>query len=892
MKKLSIVLCLIISGLVGISQDVRPYDLDQSIAKKNLIDKREVLKGKKLEGGTVFSVKNQQMINNKLTSSFTVIIDAPGDYYLTSYVLGINNVPMDNNEVIKKDAIPLQKVGVYVDNLFLGNLDIAINGWQSSNIKGNKKVFLSEGEHTIIFEADLPYYPEIDAVKLSLDANDAKFDMSVYNKYIDELKFNGEKNKDRKEKLPQQDFTHQQPVLKSASNSTSDWQVTPYQLSNPLGNYQHTMNVPVVYTYYKKIYLNSGQHVTYTAGPKIPLSLYSIDPVMYLFCEDNFQVAWANDDYSGLQPRIDVTIPQSGNYYLVLRAYSNSYASSQQGSQGVVDVFQNGSLLQENAPVSGFMTSVGTSNTGILNYFTGYSTGTPKLWLAPNGNTQPIQFQGSTYWYSPPMDYNWFDDARFRIVKNTSNYMDMYLLISSEGAWWVYWGNCDLYGSCMQATSQVLGYFPNLKANDAIQSAPSTNIYNCAAWAGGLTNGWFWGCLHPDQGTINCSDLIYGSAYVWSTWDNYFGNNPSRYAGAVTYTKDQANSSNGDVAVWSTDGTIAEVTHFSVRREGNSNPHGYDWESKPGTLERVFHPRDAMSSTDYGSIFAYYRDASKSPDLGLKSASIKKSKVFTFDESVANGLTVIQNILLSDNEKKIIENLKSKKSILTIDDLYNNWIAKCKSPEFQINSNPLLFFENLECRKLEEFWKDNIDLSLAYFSDKVFKLDESSFECQITSMLFCRLANKKYGQLMEDVKKEWGKSNYDEKGAYIAPLATSNTKNYIKRILEDKSGLKSATLSDSGKNQRVILDNHEFFMVYPNPIQDESKIFFMLNSSAIVSLSLCNSNGSLVRSYLSNKTLNGGRFEFKINADGLTSGIYLCNLLVDKTSLTRKVLVK
>jgi hypothetical protein len=448
------------------------------------------LKGKKHEGGIVFSFKDQQKTNDKLTSNFTVFVDASGDYYLTSYVLGINDIPMDNSEEkIKKDAFPLQKVGVYVDNLFYGDLDITINGWQSSNIKGNKRIVLAEGEHSISFRTDPPYYPEVDAVKLSLDANDAKFDMSVYNKYIDELKLNGERNKDRKEKLKKQDFTHKQPALKSASNSTSDWQVRPYILLDLLGNYKHTMNVPVVYTYYKKIYLNSGQHVTYTAGPKIPLSLYSIDPVMYLFCDDNFQIAWANDDYYGFQPRIDVTIPQSGNYYLVLRAYSNSYASSHQGSQGVVDVYQNGSLLQENAPVSGFMTSVGTSNTGVLNYFTAYSTGTPKLWLAPNGYTLPIQFHGSTYWYVPPMDYYWFDDVRFRIVKNTSSNMDMYLLVASEGAWSVYWGNCDVYGSCMQASAQVLGEFSNLKANDAMQTAEYNVSYNYAAWAGGLTNG-------------------------------------------------------------------------------------------------------------------------------------------------------------------------------------------------------------------------------------------------------------------------------------------------------------------------------------------------------------------------------------------------------------------
>ncbi|MCY7353206.1 MAG: hypothetical protein LH606_21530 [Cytophagaceae bacterium] len=50
----------------------------------------------------------------------------------------------------------------------------------------------------------------------------------------------------------------------SASNQTSNWTVTPYSLgrhsaNNPEGSYRHLMTVPVVYTYYKKLYLNSGQ---------------------------------------------------------------------------------------------------------------------------------------------------------------------------------------------------------------------------------------------------------------------------------------------------------------------------------------------------------------------------------------------------------------------------------------------------------------------------------------------------------------------------------------------------------------------------------------------------------------------------------------------------------
>ena len=388
----------------------------------------------------------------------------------------------------QKKLYPLQQISVYIDGQYLGELDIKKNGWQPAKVKGSKQLPLSTGKHEIAFESNAPFYPEIDVVKLAAEENKASFDMTKYQNYVAELKQNMEKNKGRKDKIRVDETAPGGSTngrQSSASNSSSDWEVSPYTLSNPSGNYKHKMTVPIVYTYYKKLSLTSGQTVKFNTSPVAGDDYYSVDPVMYLFCDQDINVAWSNDDDIGRHPKIQVTIPRTGDYYLVLRAYSNYHATTSQGSQGVVNVYQNGFLLQSDAPVSGYMVDVGTSNTGLLNYFTGYSTGTPKLWLAPDGRLAPIKFHGSTYWYVSPMDYNWFDDARFRIVKNTSSYQSMNLLVSSQGAWWVYWGNCDVYGSAKQASSQAANFFPNLKINDAIQSAPSTNTYNCAAWAGG-----------------------------------------------------------------------------------------------------------------------------------------------------------------------------------------------------------------------------------------------------------------------------------------------------------------------------------------------------------------------------------------------------------------------
>ncbi|NJK98811.1 MAG: hypothetical protein HC905_31335 [Bacteroidales bacterium] len=125
-------------------------------------------------------------------------------------------------------------------------------------------------------------------------------------------------------------------------------------------------------------------------------------------------------------------------------------------------------------------------------------------------------------------------------------------------------------------------------------------------------------------------------------------NNPyPRYTGATNYTSIGADETNGVVALWSNNGDISGAQHLSVRKPGNNHPHGYDWESKPGGLMRTFHPRDALSGGIYGAIIRYFRLAT--PTMAGKINSPQGR--FTFEESVKNGLTVIQKVKLNEFEK-------------------------------------------------------------------------------------------------------------------------------------------------------------------------------------------------------------------------------------------------
>ena len=144
----------------------------------------------------------------------------------------------------------------------------------------------------------------------------------------------------------------------------------------------------------------------------------------------------------------------------------------------------------------------------------------------------------------------------------------------------------------------------------------------------------------------------YGSPYVWETWDNYFANQPPRYANAVSYRRTYTGPA--VIAVWSKDGTISGVSYFSVRGDANGQAHGYAWETKITNKGRIFHPLNALNGTEVGQVIGYYNKIS---DLDLQQVGTKSSKPveMTFEESVRKGYTVIEDIRLDEEQEQLIQ---------------------------------------------------------------------------------------------------------------------------------------------------------------------------------------------------------------------------------------------
>ena len=77
---------------------------------------------------------------------------------------------------------------------------------------------------------------------------------------------------------------------------------------------------------------------------------------------------------------------------------------------------------------------------------------------------------------------------------------------------------------------------------------------------------------------------------------------------------------------------------------------------------------------------------------------------------------------------------------------------------------------------------------------------------------------------------------------------------------------------------------------YPNPFNPCTKIWYILNKSSNINLSVFNSKGELVRTLVDGNK-NKGSHSVNFDASNLNSGLYFYKLTTDETSVTRKMLL-
>ena len=767
--------------------------------------------------------------------------------------------------VVNASATQKENLKVIIDDRKLADEIIVSkkDAWAMSSMKNSKDgkestTFLTKGKHQIKMTFGNIEIPNTDEISIYRNGTTAKLSINKYSEYIDNLKVN---------KLPS-DYLSWKKKNKGA-------RIAP----NPKANYEHELDIAITYSYYEVVALTQGEQITFETRNA------NTDPVMYLFDSSTGQTvnsnrSWVNDDFNGLNSYISITAPTSGAYILMVRAFGNYSASNNFGS-GTCDIWKNGIAYKSSVPVAG-RSFTGSSKPGQnVNFFTSKnSINSDTRILVSQGLLGKIDYENDDYDRSLS-NFSWALNSRVKALWPTSNTIAtpctqvIAYSISSTGT-------CDIYQNALNST--ITSSFPNLRPDDAIQSAPATGGYgtvggyNCGSWAGGITDFWFW----PDD---SFSQWVPANRNYLTAFDNFYGNNPRRYSGAYNFTRSGANATNASVALWANPNFITpeqfnptKYTHASVTKPGNDNPHGYDWESKPGRNIRTFHPRDALndlSSGGYGNIVAYYTYT------GTNAARINAdSKGLSMEESIERGFSVIDKVEFEMEEKNKL-NKSNQKIESKIVDEFNRMLSELENTPVssdleKFSSYRIIYGGSKPYKTLSEWClkqgKNIHPLLISKYSvDKPWML-----------LLADDVLVSQYPDVLESVKKENLKNPNDERGAYIVRTSEMNCMRFLKKLIT---------------NIETPISTNSLEQNYPNAMDLQTTINFEVENNSKVSINVYDEKGNLVKTLIDNENQDAGKHTVTWdgkNNDGLKmpNGIYIYRLVTPNFSDSKRILIK
>jgi hypothetical protein len=738
-------------------------------------------------GDVVLTEKRTEIWKGKLATTFAIEVKSTSNYFIQI----ISPFQKSSKTIVNLDGVPVAEI--------VANED----GWQATKIiTANKNgITLTAGKHEIRFISTTNQFPPIDQISITKNGIDEKFDNDL------------QRLKQNITTLSTKQLETKKAIIPSQANSST---TTEKVLANPLGAYGHNIDEAFTFTTFQYYYFTAGTTVTFqTVGS-------TTDPVLHLFNSADLNQSWVNDDYNGIESKITITIPTTGSYFLVARSFY--------GTTGTTNIIKDGIIVTSTTPIGGklYFNDINASS-GDKNYFTckltGYSPDT-RLFTIP---TTSGAFNAYNDDCNTGGDFVWGLSSRIKKNYTTTNNYSFICSYSTAST-----GSCDLYMSA--DNSNVYNSFVNLKAIDAIQAAPViTDYYNCISWSGGITTAWSW--------PIGVFDIYYIAGNPLGSFDNFYKNTPvKRYSGAWNYTRTGATVSNSVVDLWAYNGSF---THGSVRKPGNNHPHGYDWESKPGSLSRTFHPRNALNGgapANYGEVVNYYFPT------GTFAKSTTNKNYTTDKDAIDAGLDVADKISLTIQameklntlQQKVISSTKNKYQTL-FEDWKKTW------EENKVQSNIQRYCENESYKALLSFCKKNQqdilpEVMRSYLENNIF-----------CSAILFTLTEKKYGNLLEEVKQEFIKNPYTENGKFIVNNPYYNGVRYIEKILREQ--------------KEISLTNEANFDLYtvaitPNPIKDNFSVLLNLKEDAIVSIQMTTSKNNYYKKINKESNLKKGNYNF------------------------------
>ncbi len=771
-------------------------------------------------GDVTITEKRMELLNGIPSCTFDIAVRTTGMY--TLQVLA----PIEAG----------RQVTVDMDGRSNGTLVKNSDGWQltKANFKATgQQVLLTAGKHQLHFGSSSNQYPNIDQVSLTTSGSDAT------------LERHWENLNAQLQRMAAMKPASNIPAKKMNEAAGGANKV----LANPEGTYSHQLEESFAFTTFVWYYFTAGTTVTFeTTGS-------TVDPVLHLFNPYNTNAgSWFQDDYSGWESRLSVNITATGSYCLVARPYTS-------GANGTSNIYKDGVLTNAAAPIGGTLHYNTSTNTGDLNFFTCRFTGNAaadtRLFTLP---ANAGAFSGYNDDYSTAGDYVWGKQSR--IKKNFAN-RQLYTFVCAYNTGTT--GTADTYMACLN--SDIVYAFANLKADDAIAAAPSSGTYNCISWSGGVTTSWNW---PPDQ-----YNVYYLPGNPLGSFDRFYSNTPvKRYSGAANYTRTGATSINAVVDLWAYNGGY---THASVRKPGNSHPHGYDWESKPGGLTRTFHPRNGLNGAApayYGDVVGYYI-----PTGSFAARASGNGAISTDKEAIDAGYDVADKAALSPEANTKLQQLNNRVSGTVnnmFNKLYDAWQATWKASAIQ--SDPQRYYQNAEGEALLKYCRENRSEVLPLVFSRYLQGNA------ICNYLLSELTMEQYGKLLDEVKNEYLANQYDRQGRYIVNSAYCNGIRHIEKILRDT---KAAPVTPPAPVDLFTVQ------VAPNPVKDAFNIQLDIKQTSTITIQLINTQTGATKSVKKATAMLAGTYNFATdirNMNFVPGSLLTVKITVNGTSRTYKVI--
>ncbi|NJD03084.1 MAG: hypothetical protein FIA99_10950 [Ruminiclostridium sp.] len=161
-------------------------------------------------------------------------------------------------------------------------------------------------------------------------------------------------------------------------------------------------------------------------------------------------------------------------------------------------------------------------------------------------------------------------------------------------------------------------------------------------------------------------------------------------------------------------------------------------------------------------------------------ASRQATGGMSFEESIERGLTILEKVELSEDEKakqsNLIKNIPEEVK-QEFNTKYEAWKETWDDPYLIIHSNPRMFAQSRQYEEFLSFCKEQDKTIWPLLFQKYEQGDE------LVKMVIIDLTYTEYGSLLDEIRQESTKERYTAEGAYIAPSENANMMKYIKKLL-------------------------------------------------------------------------------------------------------------